>query len=192
MAMQGSPTELVSAADLASEDAYANYLARARDENPRVSSIASLKQNGWLWGSRWAPGTLAAIEDGVLHVYANPKISVAKPIVTLPIQGCAVAVSELGACDGGQYCLALNSHCNCEPDEYSVKLCFDSSRLHMLWLAALKTLGAELEDKDTTTSQGIDGETNFFDFSANTLEGEPISFEKFRSNVCLVVNVASK
>jgi len=84
-------------------------------------------------------------------------------------------------CKSGSYCFTLSDGSN------KWVLCAFNSKTQTAWLEALSTIGVQFREEEF----GVVKETSIFDFTANDIDGNPVLLDRYRGNVCLVVNVAS-
>lgn len=85
-------------------------------------------------------------------------------------------------CKSGSYCFTIS-------DGASNKwvLCAFNSKTQTAWLEALSAIGIQFREEEFTTVK----EASIFDFTANDIDGNVVTLDKYRGNVCIVVNVAS-
>jgi len=93
-------------------------------------------------------------------------------------------------CKTGQYCFTLRARKGSSKDEISITLCADHSKKQEGWLSALMEAGVQFQKEDAGDVSNI---RSIFELSARQLRTkEEIPLSKYKGNVCLVVNVASK
>ena len=169
---------------------------------------------GWITCESWTE-CYGVVVDGVLslHVYRGAPLPFRQ--VVLRSGGCAIDVAELEDCRTGHYCFRLMppppSKCGDCLGEASaadqaklaaeggaVTLCATSSHEQLIWLQALVKSGARYVDEPaaaaaTAASKDPRKAASIYEFSASDLDtAAGVDFERYRGDVCLVVNVASK
>jgi len=85
-------------------------------------------------------------------------------------------------CKSGSYCFTLSDGKN-----QKWTLCAYNSKTQLAWLESLANAGIKFREEDF----GPTAENSIFDFSANDIDGNNVSLDRYRGKVCIVVNVAS-
>jgi hypothetical protein len=84
-------------------------------------------------------------------------------------------------CKTGSYCFTITD------GKRHWVICADHSKNQLAWLQALSAIGVTFKEEELGTT----AESCIFDFSANDIDGNLVTLDRYRGNVCLVVNVAS-
>ena len=210
-----APPPLEDFGDIAhSAEARATATASANGERGAFHSTLFVRTPpGWITCESWTE-CYGVVADGVLslHVYRGAPLPFRQ--VVLRSGGCAIDVAELEDCRTGHYCFRLTppppSECGDCLGEASaadqarltaeggaVTLCAVSSHEQLIWLQALVKSGARYVDEPAggaaTTSKDPRKAASLYEFSAKDLDtAAEVDLERYRGDVCLVVNVASK
>jgi len=83
-------------------------------------------------------------------------------------------------CKTGSYCFTLKEK------KRTYVCCSEQSKVQLAWLQALTETGVSFIEEEID----IIG-NSIFDFTVNDIDGNPVSLDIYKVNVCLVVNVAS-
>jgi len=84
-------------------------------------------------------------------------------------------------CKTGSYCFTITDGKN------SYVLCAEASKVQLAWLQTLTDMGVKFREDETIKTSG----NSIYDFSANDIDGNLVSLDRYKGSVCLVVNVAS-
>jgi len=103
-----------------------------------------------------------------------------EPSGTIDLSKGALETAEC-ECKSGSYCFTLSD------GSHKWVLCAFNSKTQTAWLEALSAIGVTFREEEFGSLK----ETSIFDFSANDIDGNLVTLDKYRGNVCIVVNVAS-
>lgn len=178
-------------------DAEVRQLATqlANDQGAFCTTLFLRNPPGYFTGETWTE-CFGAVADGALSLFLDKRAVL--PFWRNPLVNgtCSVEVAEREDCRTGHYCFCvLPSQKGCAPSVGgSLTLCATSSHEQLIWLQALVKAGARYADEPSGGQEVVStGPTSFYELSAPDLDtGAEVKFDRFRGEVCLVVNVASK
>lgn len=111
------------------------------------------------------------------------------PFATYALEDCTCSMVECQDCKTGWYCFTLKARKGKSTKMMEVTLCMDHSKKQEGWLEALMNAGIEFEKEDE--GDDLKKVSSLFELSARALNSkEIIALNRYKGNVCLVVNVA--
>jgi hypothetical protein len=84
-------------------------------------------------------------------------------------------------CKSGSYCFTLTD------GKRKWVLCAENSKTQLAWLEALTAIGVTFREEEID----VGGVKSIFDYTVNDIDGNVVSLDRYRGNVCIVVNIAS-
>eukprot|EP00051_Salpingoeca_urceolata_P026463 m.477390 g.477390 ORF g.477390 m.477390 type:complete len:277 (-) comp20830_c0_seq1:888-1718(-) len=124
-------------------------------------------------------------EDNALYVYHSDIAS--EPTRTMSFEDVAAKqISDLGQDEVGFMLVITDAQGHKTKEKFST---FGDEALQQKWIQAFVKSGFEFVEDQSALAGSAE---SLFEFSANSLERKPVSFDSFKPQVCIVVNVASK
>jgi len=163
------------------------------DPHKYHQGTVNLKGNSF-FGEKWI-NAYAILDDPttkprMLRLYKR-KHAASPPFAEFAIEECLCSMMECADCKLGWYCFTLHVRKGVTHRNVSITLCTDHSKKQESWLEALMQAGVEFEKEDV--GKDLSNIKSIFELSAKGLNtDEIIPLSKYRPQVCLVVNVASK
>lgn len=165
-----------------------------QDDPPHLSpagpSVASLKQDcGTKFGPAQKKGLLKWQQafivlrqrDDTLYEFRTDLHST--PSKKYPLKEATVKIDQ-----AAKFCLLLTF---ADIQRSDLRLAFSSDEEQLSWLRAFEKSGASTGQTEEEVEDQVKNAGSIFEFSAKDIDGNVVSFEKYRGFVTLIVNVAS-
>jgi len=166
-----------------------------KDKGPSVQKLCQqenvLKREVSLKGS-WGYNKVWAVlsrEEKKLYFFDKETSHTPQKGKTIDLTKCKHNVTECNQCKSGAYCIKLIDAC----EQNTSILCSETPEDQAAWLHGLVQAGvvSSEDEQDATDAKAGKMPTSFYEFTAYDIDGKQVKFDKYKGQVCLVVNVAS-
>lgn len=153
-----------------------------------------LRSKGIFGTEKWTH-VYAVLDDAsasprMIHLFKRSSAASA-PIESYAVEECMCSLEECMDCKTDWYCFTLKAKKRASGKESTIVMCANHSKRLEGWLSALMDAGVEFTKEDEGAD--LSKVNSIFELSARKLNSnEIIPLSRFKGNVCLVVNVASK
>jgi len=147
------------------------------------------KKYSWSWKGWGSVYLVLPQDEATIYVYKNDVAT--QPLQRLCVGDCNVScsVSFCGTCRDGYYCFTVESSDEGGKKTGSNVFCSDDTAEQERWIQALINAGASFTENQNKL---VKDAHSFYEFKVPDQSKEEVSLDRYRGNVSLVVNVATK